>query len=167
MRSWRGGLLRKLREGSIKHLEILLALFEFSFRISHQTNLSDHYFHRSSYDPFFLVYFHTKYANNCRTREFFSVAAKGRFRKCRTKKQREDYRMQRKSLIVDVMYLIVTRYSMESCGCVGCGLPPEYCEFNEDFELCKPWIQKNMPDLYPDLAKRKTAWVSKGKGMIY
>lgn len=38
--------------------------------------------------------------------------------------------------------------------CGVCGIPPEYCEFNKDqFELCKPWIQKNCPEVYPEIFK--------------
>lgn len=36
--------------------------------------------------------------------------------------------------------------------CGVCGLPPEYCEFNPDFEKCKPWILQNCPNIYPELA---------------
>lgn len=34
-----------------------------------------------------------------------------------------------------------------------CGLPPEFCEFNSKkvFNKCKPWLIKNLPDLYPYL----------------
>ncbi|XP_010555049.1 PREDICTED: translation machinery-associated protein 22-like [Tarenaya hassleriana] len=37
--------------------------------------------------------------------------------------------------------------------CGVCSLPAEYCEFGPDFEKCKPWLIKNVPDLYPDLLK--------------
>jgi hypothetical protein len=32
-------------------------------------------------------------------------------------------------------------------------LPPEFCEFNSKkvFNKCKPWLIKNLPDLYPYL----------------
>ncbi|OAE28910.1 hypothetical protein AXG93_2369s1040 [Marchantia polymorpha subsp. ruderalis] len=34
-----------------------------------------------------------------------------------------------------------------------CSLPAEYCEYGPDFEKCKPWLIKNAPELYPELAK--------------
>ena len=36
--------------------------------------------------------------------------------------------------------------------CPVCGLPPEYCEYGPNFDLCKPWLKENHLDLYPDLA---------------
>lgn len=38
-------------------------------------------------------------------------------------------------------------------GCAVCSMPAEYCEFSPDFEKCKPWLIKNVPDLYPQLVK--------------
>lgn len=32
-----------------------------------------------------------------------------------------------------------------------CGLPPEYCQWGEDFERCKPWLRENCPELYPEV----------------
>lgn len=40
---------------------------------------------------------------------------------------------------------------MEVLYCGVCGLPPEYCEFNKNFDKCKIWIAKNCPEVYPDL----------------
>ena len=37
--------------------------------------------------------------------------------------------------------------------CPVCGLPPEYCEYGPNFDLCKPWLKENHLDLYPDLAE--------------
>ena len=36
--------------------------------------------------------------------------------------------------------------------CPTCGLPPEFCEWGPDFNKCKPWLIKNCPQLYPQLA---------------
>eukprot|EP00898_Chlorokybus_atmophyticus_P008794 jgi/Chlat1/8916/Chrsp92S08215 len=36
--------------------------------------------------------------------------------------------------------------------CGVCGLPPEFCEFGPDFEKCKPWLRKHVPELYPELS---------------
>ncbi|CDP08268.1 unnamed protein product [Coffea canephora] len=35
--------------------------------------------------------------------------------------------------------------------CQVCTLPAEYCEFGRDFEKCKPWLIRNVPNLYPHL----------------
>ncbi|KAK7303960.1 hypothetical protein RJT34_14907 [Clitoria ternatea] len=40
--------------------------------------------------------------------------------------------------------------------CGVCSLPPEYCEFGSDFGKCKPWLIKNVPDLYPHLLQEAT-----------
>lgn len=37
--------------------------------------------------------------------------------------------------------------------CPVCGLPPEYCEYGPNFDLCKPWLKENHLDLYPELAE--------------
>lgn len=37
--------------------------------------------------------------------------------------------------------------------CPVCGMPPEYCEYGANFDLCKPWLKENHLDLYPDLAE--------------
>jgi len=45
--------------------------------------------------------------------------------------------------------------------CPMCGLPPEFCEFNSKkvFNKCKPWLIKNLPDLYPYLKEEEElAW---------
>jgi len=36
--------------------------------------------------------------------------------------------------------------------CPICGLPPEYCEFGESWDECRPWVLEHYPELYPDLA---------------
>jgi len=35
--------------------------------------------------------------------------------------------------------------------CPICGLPPEYCEFGESWDKCRPWVLEHYPELYPDL----------------
>jgi density-regulated protein DRP1 len=36
--------------------------------------------------------------------------------------------------------------------CPSCTLPPEYCKYSQNFSRCKPWLAKNYPQLYPELA---------------
>lgn len=39
--------------------------------------------------------------------------------------------------------------------CMACGMPPEYCVYGPDFEThCKPWLQKNHPDIYVELKRQ-------------
>ena len=45
--------------------------------------------------------------------------------------------------------------------CPGCTFPAEYCEFNADFDKCKPWIKEKFPDLYEDIDNVPSALLSK------
>mmetsp|Transcript_30042 Transcript_30042/g.39528 ORF Transcript_30042/g.39528 Transcript_30042/m.39528 type:complete len:205 (-) Transcript_30042:472-1086(-) len=42
---------------------------------------------------------------------------------------------------------VVYEYPVEILYCGVCGLPPEYCEFGENYEQCLPWIQENCPEI--------------------
>ncbi|CAG0913365.1 unnamed protein product [Notodromas monacha] len=37
-------------------------------------------------------------------------------------------------------------YPMQITYCGNCSMPVEYCEFYPDYEKCKAWLEKNLPD---------------------
>ena len=41
----------------------------------------------------------------------------------------------------------------------ACSLPPEYCSYSDNFSKCKPWLLKNYPNLYPELANGTRLWL--------
>nr|XP_018908941.1 PREDICTED: density-regulated protein homolog [Bemisia tabaci] len=47
----------------------------------------------------------------------------------------------------DVSYPIKVLY----CG--NCSLPVEYCEYHPEYEKCKQWLEKNLPDEFDKLVK--------------
>eukprot|EP00922_Rhytidocystis_sp_ex-Travisia-forbesii_P025702 GHVS01037709.1.p1 GENE.GHVS01037709.1~~GHVS01037709.1.p1 ORF type:complete len:289 (+),score=51.66 GHVS01037709.1:368-1234(+) len=51
--------------------------------------------------------------------------------------------------------------------CPFCGLPPDFCEFSECWESqCRPWVLKNYPQYYPELAAEAAAKQSDGKDEV-
>ncbi|KAH8310529.1 hypothetical protein KR044_001811, partial [Drosophila immigrans] len=52
---------------------------------------------------------------------------------------------------LDVQYPIEVKY----CG--NCSMPIEYCEFYSEYEKCKEWLAKNMPEDYEKLRLREEA----------
>ncbi|XP_065561925.1 density-regulated protein homolog [Artemia franciscana] len=41
-------------------------------------------------------------------------------------------------------------YPIHIIYCGNCGLPTEYCEFYPDFEKCKAWLEKALPDTFAE-----------------
>uniref|UniRef100_A0A224XY86 Putative carbonic anhydrase 6 n=1 Tax=Panstrongylus lignarius TaxID=156445 RepID=A0A224XY86_9HEMI len=37
-------------------------------------------------------------------------------------------------------------YPLNVIYCGNCSLPLEYCEYNQDHDKCKAWLEKNLPD---------------------
>lgn len=49
-------------------------------------------------------------------------------------------------------YLRLTSNFVLDYDSTACSLPPDYCKFSSNFSKCKPWLLKNYPQLYPELA---------------
>jgi len=46
-----------------------------------------------------------------------------------------------------------TKYPIEVTYCGECSMPLEYCEFYPNYEKCKEWLQKNLPDVFEQKMK--------------
>lgn len=67
-------------------------------------------------------------------------------------------------------------YPLKVLYCGNCTLPIEYCEYHPDYEKCKAWLEKNMPDEFEKMAitdqpeedgcEEKKRQKRGGKGMI-
>jgi len=45
-----------------------------------------------------------------------------------------------------------TEYPIEVLYCGECSMPVEYCEYYPNYEKCKIWLEKNLPDEFERLA---------------
>ncbi|XP_034114103.1 density-regulated protein homolog [Drosophila albomicans] len=60
-----------------------------------------------------------------------------------------DSRNESESVLADIKYPLEVKY----CG--NCSMPIEYCEFYSEYEKCKEWLAKNLPEDYEKLTLRE------------
>lgn len=43
------------------------------------------------------------------------------------------------------------KYPLQVTYCGNCGMPLEYCEYYPDYEKCKQWLEKELPEEFERL----------------
>ena len=56
--------------------------------------------------------------------------------------------------------------SGEVVYCAVCGLPPEYCEYDPDYEKCVPWLKKHCPELLVEMEEGDKKKKKRGGGVV-
>lgn len=44
-------------------------------------------------------------------------------------------------------------YPIQVLYCGNCSLPIEYCEYHPEYEKCKQWLERNLPDEFERIVK--------------
>ena len=55
-------------------------------------------------------------------------------------------------------------YPLQVLYCGNCSLPIEYCEYHPQYDKCKQWLERNLPDEFEKVVKLSSGGVEEDGG---